>query len=146
MAADRPELFLFDTSYRGQLARIHRKGLTPSWPDAVVKRISGGIQAISVITVAEERAGEIAAKWGAERMQEADKLRRALLWIPLDEAIVGRWAALTAECRARGLTGVGDNDRWTAATAIERDIVLVTSDKEQSAIPGLRDPIYLPAP
>lgn len=142
MAADRPELFLLDTSYRGQELRNEQRGVTP-WPAEVISRIRGGIQAISVVTVAEERFGEIRAKWGSTRCEDRDKLRRALLWIPLDQAIVERWAAVTSDCRDAGLAGPGDNDRWIAATAIERDAVLVTSDQSQSQIPGLRDPIYL---
>ncbi|MGH2971324.1 MAG: type II toxin-antitoxin system VapC family toxin [Gaiellaceae bacterium] len=142
MAAERPDLFLLDTSYRGQTLRNERNGVAP-WPEEVIERISAGIQAISVMTVAEERSGEISGNWSRQRRQESDKLRRALLWIPLDEAIVDRWAALTAECRTVGLTGPGDNDCWIAATAIERDAVLVTCDVQQSRLPGLCDPIYL---
>ena len=142
MAAGGPELFVLDTSYRGQSLKHESQGLSP-WPAEVTERVQGGIQAISVITVAEERFGEIKAKWGTTRCDERDKLRRALLWIPLDLAIVERWATVTADCRGIGLTGPGDNDRWIAATAIERDAVLVTCDEAQSRIPGLRDPIYL---
>src|SRR5919199_1377557 len=144
MEPEQPEVLLCDTSYLGNVAAGERRPeLVTDWPPDIVSRIRQAILAISVITIAEQRSGELTAKWGDRKVQEAARRRRAFLWLPIDDQIVERWALLDSECRRRGLTGPDDNDIWIAATAIERDLVLVTCDEPQSELPGLRSPIYL---
>ena len=78
-----PETLLLDTSYLGIVkASSRRSYLTAEWPPGVVARIAAAVPAISVMTVAEERAGEIKDGWGAERVETADHQRRGLVWIP----------------------------------------------------------------
>jgi predicted nucleic acid-binding protein len=137
------EVLLFDNSYLGHSARREfRPDRYEHWPAATVERIAEAIPALSVITVAEQRAGWIYAKWGEAKREDAERRLRAYTWIPLDPGILDRWAQLDADCRRTGLT-VDDNDKWVAATAIEHDLELVTCDKGQSELPGL-NALYLP--
>jgi predicted nucleic acid-binding protein len=135
-AAD--EVLLFDNSYLGHSARrLIKPERYEHWPTAAIERIGAAIPALSVITIAEHRAGWIFASWSQARREEAERLLRAYTWIPLDAGILDRWAQLDAECRRVGHK-VDDNDKWVAATAIEHDLVLVTCDKAQSELPGLK--------
>ncbi len=144
IALPAPEILLCDTSYLGIVRAAQRRPyLTDAWPADVVARIAAATLAISVITVAEERAGEIYGGWGPRSAAVANNARKGFVWVPLDLPIVERWAALDAACRATGTRAADDNDFWIAATAIERDLTLVSCDKHQCAIPGLRS-IYLP--
>jgi predicted nucleic acid-binding protein len=140
-----PEVLLCDTSYVGH-ARL--AALEPSryahWPREILDRIRNAVLAISVITIAEERAGEIYRNWGQRLVEEAGERRKRLTWVPLDLVIVERWAQLDAELKRSGQRAVDDNDLWICATAIAHDLVLVTCDKPQSEVPGLQSPIYLP--
>ncbi|SRR6266545_1649829 len=140
-----PEVLLCDTSYLGhaQLATLEPARYA-HWPPEILERIRSAVLAISVITVAEERAGEVYRNWGQRRVEEATERRKRLTWIPLDLVIVEQWADLDAKLKQGGRRSVDDNDLWICATAIAHDLVLVTCDKPQSESPGLRAPIYLP--
>lgn len=145
MEGTAPETLLVDTSYLGIVRAATRKPyLTAGWDQGVVARIQAAVLAISVITVAEERAGEIKAGWGPRAVAEAATKRRSFLWLPLDSGVLGRWAVLDADCKSQGIRGCDDNDLWIVATAIERDLVLVTCDRNQALVPTTRPTIYLP--
>lgn len=85
--------------------------------------------AVSVITIAELRAGVI----GADGYQETeDRLRTysdALEFdpIPIDVAVAESWAALRVRLLANGRR-MKANDSWIAATAIAHGIPVVTQD------------------
>ena len=144
MAAAAPEILLVDTSYLGNVQAAGRRPyLTASWPADAVDRISAAILAISVITVAEERAGEIRAGWGHRAVSAAAIRRRSFLWLPFDSGILERWAQLDADCKSKGLRGCDDNDLWIISTGVERELTLVTCDKNQAAVPTPRPPMYL---
>ena len=114
-----------------------RPQLTALWPPDVRARIAAATLAISVVTVAEERSGEISGRWGSKAVEEAANARKGYVWVPLDLQIIERWAAIDAACRTGGIRGADDNDLWIAATAIERDLTLISCDKRQCDIPGL---------
>ena len=140
-----PETLLVDTSYLGVVqAAIRRPYLTAAWPTQTVTRIASAVLAISVITIAEERAGEIKAGWGAASVAHAAQRRKSFLLLPLDAGILEQWAALDAHCKSQGIRGCDDNDLWIVATGVERNITLITCDKNQAAVPTPRPPIYLP--
>jgi predicted nucleic acid-binding protein len=139
-----PEVLLGDTTYLGVVERaVRRPDRAPNWPTDIVKRLSSATLAISIITVAETRAGFRKAGFGRRTIEDAERLMLSYVWIPLDMTIIDEWAELDAECKKRGGPHVDDNDKWIAATAIARDLVLVTCDKNQSELPGLRSPVYL---
>lgn len=144
MEGSAPETLLCDTSYLGVIRASERRPyLTAGWPVDVVERIRSAVLAISVITIAEERAGEVKNGWGEKSVREAAERRRSFLWIPLDVGIVERWAELDAQCKLHGARGCDDNDLWIVATGVERELVLVTCDKRQSEIPTPKPAIYL---
>src|SRR5262249_24420803 len=95
-----------------------------------------------VITLAELRDGHIYAGWGEARRQRAEQLISAYLLVPMDMAIVNRFAETRAACRSSGVT-VPDNDIWIAATAYTRGWPLVSCDGHFDLIEGC-DHIRLP--
>ncbi|MGD0272911.1 MAG: PIN domain-containing protein [Gaiellaceae bacterium] len=146
-AADAPETLLLDTSFLGhELKAKKRPERYEHWDRLALDRVSRSIRAISVVTVAEERAGWISANWGEATVSQRMATLRGHLWIPIDPQIVDRWSELRAHCLMNGINGPGDNDLWIVATAIEHNLPLVTSDKAQGELPGLSEAIHLAAP
>ena len=139
------EVLLCDTSYVSQIARAaHRPATVNHWPADIVERIDRAVLALSVITVAEIRAGIIRANWGPARRSTAESHLAAYTWIPLDAEIIDGWAELWVEAQKRGMTGPKDNDMWIAATALVRGYPLVTCDRPQHDLTGIvGDSLYL---
>lgn len=93
---------------------------------------------VSVITVAELRAGVLAADSPTERVSRLATLERALALDPLvvDEAVAESWAALRTAMRgARRRMPV--NDSWIAATAMAHGLAVLTHDDDYDDVPGL---------
>ena len=107
-------------------------------------RLDQALLAISVISLAEIRAGRIYAKWGQHRADAQETRLAAFLLVPLDEDVLAEYAVL----HAWALAGNPHmhNDLWIAATAIARGIPLVSCDQhfEQIAREHALDHIYLP--
>lgn len=141
-----PEVLLCDTSFVGLMERAAgRPDRIAHWPDAIRERLDEAILAISVITRAEMKAGYAYAGWGERRIERSEDLLRAYSAIPLDEECLNTWAALKA-CGMPDGWNVGDNDLWIAATAVSRELPLVTCDTDFSRIAEPRlDLLYLPA-
>ena len=135
-----PETILCDTSFVS--AAQSGRTLPQQWPAGVAARLDHAILGISVITLAELRDGHIYAGWGEARRQRAEQLISAYLLIPMDMAIVNRFAETRAACRTSGVT-VQDNDIWIAATAYTRGWPLVSCDGHFDLIAGC-DHIRLP--
>ena len=124
------ETILCDTSF---VSVMQRGGLL-SWPTEVQDRLSNATLALSVISLAELRAGQIYAGWGSARRARAEQLVASYLWVPLDMAIVDEWARMSADCRRRGVK-VPHNDIWIAASANTRRWPLVSCDRDFDALP-----------
>jgi predicted nucleic acid-binding protein len=95
---------------------------------------------ISVITVAELQLGVLVARDAAVRAQRlatAAFVRATFQPIPIDDAVAHVWAHLVADLRNRGRR-VPVNDAWIAATAMSRNLPVVTQDSDYDAIDGLR--------
>jgi predicted nucleic acid-binding protein len=138
------EHVLCDTSFISVVSSPQRsRNATAHWPDHVKRRLDGALLAMSVISIAELRAGHIAAGWGEQRRANAERLMAAYLWVPLDMGVVDRCAELRAEKRRHGWR-LGDNDLWIAATAETREWPLVACDLGFCDLPEL-ELIYLPA-
>jgi predicted nucleic acid-binding protein len=132
-----------DTSFLGATLRAtSRPELLAHWPAGVLDRLDRARLAITPFTLAEERVGRLAARWGPKRSAKAEARLSRFALIPLDLAAVDEYARLRVETEAGGRT-FGYHDLWMAAIAISRDLPLVTCDRSQSEIPGL-DAIYLP--
>lgn len=94
--------------------------------------------ATSVVTVAELRAGVLAAPdvtTRARRLATLDGIAD-LEALPIDEAAAHHWADLRAHLAARGRR-LNVNDLWIAATALAHDLPVVTQDADFDAVEGL---------
>jgi tRNA(fMet)-specific endonuclease VapC len=89
--------------------------------------------AISVVTVAEIRAGYVGAGWGSRRVAEAEREVAEFAPLMIDDSHLNEWARLWVGARSRGVA-LSDNDLWIAATASARRQVLVTCDRDHVRI------------
>ena len=94
--------------------------------------------AVSIITIAELRAGVLAAQDVGVRARRLATLTAAqrLDPFPVDDAVADAWARLRVTLRDLGLR-MPVNDSWIAATAIALGIPLVTQDADYLHAPGL---------
>lgn len=94
--------------------------------------------AVSVITVAELRAGVLAAADLATRDRRLATLQQALDLdpLPIDDEVAQAWARLRIELRDSGRR-MKVNDAWIAATALAEDLPLVSQDSDYEGIPRL---------
>jgi hypothetical protein len=94
--------------------------------------------AVSIITVAELRAGVLAAADAKSRSIRLETLMRALATVPLpvDSPVAVAWAELRGRLRERGRK-MPVNDSWIAATAIAHGMPVVTQDDDYAGVPGL---------
>ncbi|SBW24888.1 type II toxin-antitoxin system VapC family toxin [Protofrankia symbiont of Coriaria ruscifolia] len=95
--------------------------------------------AVSIVTVAELRAGVLAATDLATRDSRLITLQQALDLdpLPIDDAVAQAWARLRLELRNSGRR-MKVNDAWIAATALAYDLTLVSQDSDYEGVPGLK--------
>lgn len=95
---------------------------------------------VSVVTVAELQLGVLMADDAATRATRLKTLtyvEATFEPVPVDAMAAREWARLVAHCRlARRRVPV--NDLWIAASAIARDMPVLTQDADYDGIPGLR--------
>lgn len=94
--------------------------------------------AVSVVTVAELRAGVLAAADGTTRSQRLRTFEFVLGFdcFLVDGAVAEAWATLRVALRDAGRR-MGVNDAWIAATAMAHDLPVVTQDDGFAAAAGL---------
>lgn len=100
-------------------------------PDAIL---------VSVVTVGELQLGVLMADDAttrAVRLRTLTYVESTFEPVPVDTAAAREWARLVAHCR-RVHRRVPVNDLWIAATAIVRDLSVLTQDADYDGIPGLR--------
>jgi predicted nucleic acid-binding protein len=128
------ETLICDTSFVWHLWRRSRKPARyEHWEPATVDRVEAAFLAISVVTVAETRAGYLQANWGSSRIKEIDENLRRYFPVPVRRRYAGEWARLRAASRTSGIA-ISDNDLWIAATANRREQILVTCDRDHLRI------------
>jgi predicted nucleic acid-binding protein len=119
---------LLDTSIfiASESGRAMEEGLLPS--EVVV----------SVVTVAELRAGVLVAEEAGPRGRRLATLTLALSFesIPIDDDVAEAWARLRVMLRSLEKR-MPVNDSWIAATAMALQIPVVTQDDDYIAMPGL---------
>lgn len=95
--------------------------------------------AVSVITIAELRAGVLAADDIAVRDRRLATLTaaQALAALPVDDAVGAAWAQLRVRLREAGRR-MPVNDSWIAATAIAAGLPVLTRDDDYDAAAGLQ--------
>jgi len=128
------ETLICDTSFVSQLLKLDE---TPEryalWDEGVMGRVESELLAISVVTVAEIRAGYLNAGWGPRKVSRAERKLASYLPLLIDDPHLNEWARLASAARASGIA-ISDNDLWIAATASVRSRVLVTCDRDHVRI------------
>jgi predicted nucleic acid-binding protein len=104
----------------------------------VATREVPGRLAVSVVTLAELRAGVLAARdlEARDRRLTTYAFVRGLDLVPVDADVAEAWAVLRVRLRDLGLK-MNVNDSWIAATAIALGVPLVTQDADFGGVPGL---------
>lgn len=129
-----PELILCDTTVVGLLDRaLAHPEMLAAWPDASRQRLDNAVLAVSVITLAETRAGWLHAGWGERKVASAELRLSAYASIPVDRGALDVWPELSAASLSRGWN-VSHNDLWIAATAIAHELPLASCDGDHVRI------------
>lgn len=99
--------------------------------------------AVSVVTIAQLRAGVLAAAEAPTRARRLATLTAALALdpFPITESVAEAWAELRISLRDAGLR-MPVNDSWIAATAVDLGVPVLTQDSDYVQLPGL-DVIYV---
>ena len=101
--------------------------------------------AISIVTVAELRAGVLAApdiESRDRRMITLEGVAGAAI-LPVEARVARAWAAMRAYLAASG-RGVGANDLWIAATAAAHRMPVLTQDGDFDALSGVEGLTVIP--
>jgi predicted nucleic acid-binding protein len=126
----RRETLICDTSFVGHFSRRKvRPGRYTHWSVDDVARIRSALLTISIVTIAELRAGYSGAGWGSRRVAEAEREIAEFVPLMIDDPHLNEWARLWTAARIRGVA-LSDNDLWIAATAAVRGQTLVTCDRD----------------
>jgi predicted nucleic acid-binding protein len=94
--------------------------------------------AISIITLAELRAGVLAApdiESRDRRLTSLERVSKATV-LPIEDAVARAWAGMRAHLGALGRR-LNVNDLWIAATAAAHEIPVVTQDRDFYALSGV---------
>lgn len=128
MSADRVSLGLLDTSVL-IAAEKGRSLRAEALPDSA---------AISIVTVAELRAGVLSAPDIESRDRRLSTLERisGTAILPVDSGVARVWAGMRAYLAAAGKS-VSVNDLWIAATAAASEMPVVTKDHDFYALSGV---------
>jgi len=141
-----PEVILCDTSLVSVLEMAEKRPeLVTHWPQDARERLDAAFLAISIFSIAELRAGRIAANWGQSRAERQEKrLTASFVTIPLDDDALNAYTVLHAWSNRGNKTP--HNDMWIAATAISRGLPLASCDEHFERIAASHDlqHIYLP--
>jgi predicted nucleic acid-binding protein len=94
--------------------------------------------AISVITLAELQVGVLAARDTDTRSRRLATLNAVadIEVLPVDEAVALQWARLRVQLAEAGRR-VNVNDLWIAATAVSRELPVVTQDADYEPLQAL---------
>lgn len=102
--------------------------------------------AVSAITIGELELGVLLAGDDEVRARRADTLAlaRAADPIPVNEAIMGSWVRLVADCSAAGIhRTIKIADALIAATAVERGLPVLSRDADFERIAAAHPPLRL---
>lgn len=141
-AAPAAEGILCDTTFVSvRQAALTRPEFVAHWPEDVTERLDRAVLRISVISLAELRAGQLDAKFPQDKVERHKKVIDTYTPVPLDLEVSETWAHLWVWARA-DRESMGDNDLWIAATAVSRGWPLVGCDRHFIDLPDL-EYIYL---
>lgn len=109
----------------------------PHWREQLI----GVTVAISGQTRAEALAGLLLSNWGDDKLRDSRAQLDRTATIPLDEAVIQKYAELKSECQKIGHAlgqKVHAADRWIAATAAAHNLPLLSGDRLFVDVPGLQ--------
>lgn len=130
----RSETLICDTSFVSHMwRRLRAPARYEHWDAKTIDRVETAILSISVVTIAETRAGYLRAHWGGTMIEAAEQRLQRFHPIPVRRRYANEWARLRAAARTAGIA-ISDNDLWIAATASRREQVLVTCDRDHVRI------------
>jgi predicted nucleic acid-binding protein len=104
---------------------------------AYLKLVAGSCAGITMLSIAELRAGVIKKNWGPRRIASLHEFLTNFLLIEASAEIANVSGAIQACCAQVGRT-LSWPDVWAAATALWLDVPLVTHDWDLEGIPGLQ--------
>lgn len=135
MTSERPSVGLIDTSV---LVAVE-KG-RPLREEALPER-----SAVSIVTVAELRAGVLAAPDIESRDRRMTTLEgvAGIIILPVEARVARAWAAMRAYLVASERR-VGVNDLWIAATAATHGMPILTQDGDFDALSGVEGLTVIP--
>lgn len=142
------ETLICDTSFVRHVSRwLQAPARYEHWDVAMVARVESALLAISVVTIAEVRFGQLRGGWGARKIVESERDLARFLPLTIDDSQLHEWARLRDAAMAKGVA-ISDNDLWIAATASVRESGLVTCDRDHVRIAGDLpvDVVYLQPP
>jgi tRNA(fMet)-specific endonuclease VapC len=84
---------------------------------------------LSFMTVAEMRAGAIAAQWGIRRRSVLDRFIRGFRVAYANDTMCSEWDRIRAASRALGRP-VSPQDAWVAAAAVDLNAPLATNNQK----------------
>jgi predicted nucleic acid-binding protein len=106
------ETLICDTSF---VAHYSRRKESPDrythWGEDDLARIAEALLTISVVTLAELRAGYVGAGWGSRRVAEAEREVGDFVPVLIDDPHLNEWARLWVAACNRGVA-LSDNDLW----------------------------------
>lgn len=128
------ETLICDTSFVSHMWRRFRAPARYGhWDAKTMARVETAILSISVVTIAETRAGYLRANWGNSMIEAAEQRLQRFHPIPVRRRYASEWARLRAAARNAGIA-ISDNDLWIATTASVREQVLLTCDRDHVRI------------
>ena len=103
----------------------------------VLKRLERGQESfLSVITIGELLRGALVSQRVAANVAKVQALAEGMAVLPCELATAEHYARIKHQLRSKGRP-LPDNDVWIAATAEQRELVLVTRDVHFSHIETL---------
>jgi tRNA(fMet)-specific endonuclease VapC len=93
--------------------------------------------AVTLLSIAEFRAGVVRAYWGQGRIDKLDRFLNRFSLVQSTTEIANVCGGILGRCKQIGLA-MNWPDAWSAATALWLDVPLVTHDRDLEGIPGLR--------
>ncbi len=107
--------------------------------------MQGQVLALSFQSVGELWAWAEENNWGDKQRAGLEAFLRRFLVIPYDFELAKTWARVSAQAKRQGKR-LEAGDAWIVATAVYRNIALITHDRDQAkvVIPGLQVISYVP--
>jgi predicted nucleic acid-binding protein len=101
------------------------------------KLIAGSCAGITMLSIAEFRAGVVRKNWGPRKIASLDASLNRYVLIEANSEIANVSGGILA-CSAQVGRALSWPDAWAAATALWLDVPLVTHDWDLEGIPGLQ--------